>query len=265
MDYIQHDRLSGALVNRRAMFEDTIHGTWLDLICATQLRYCTDPRDQIYGTLAISPASLVTDIMPLYSLTISEVYKQATLTYIDRSGRIDILEHANFASRAMQGPSWVPDWEKSIGGEIACCSFASGLSCASTNLISDDGLEVTGVHVCTFLEASSPLLYRSDILSCMREWKPKGLLSERNLTEDSLMTAFAMTIECGIINDRCPGLGGSDLQEWKDLLLSLWNKRVKKEVSGRRITDIKILKRMTFTNTTHAFFGISAEATRLGE
>ncbi len=203
-DHIPNDRLTDTLSDLESMMENVTDRTWLRLVRDTRRRDCTDPRAHIYGVLAMSPASLTTNITPSYSLAVSEVFKQATLTYIRQSRRIDILEHTNSTSRDMEGPSWVPDWDGLIGSEIALSSFASGFSCASADLVSDDNLEVTGVHNCSVREASSPTSHmNSNIESCVREWKPKDLLTSIYPTGDSLMTAFALTIAWGIVSDRC--------------------------------------------------------------
>ena len=249
------------------MMENVTVGTWLRVIRDTRRRDCTDPRDHMYEVLAMSPASLTTDMTPSYTLAVSEVSKQATLTYVRQSRRIGIPEHTNPASQDMEGPSRVPDWDGTIGSEIAWSSFASGFSCASTDLVSDDDLEVTGVHSCTVREASSPTSHmKLNIESCVREWKPEGLLTRKYPTGDSLMTAFALTIICGMVSDRYSGMAGPYLKDWEAVLLSFLTNHAESEVS--RVHDvtsaISMLDRRTFIYTTDGYIGINAEPTKPG-
>ena len=267
-DYIPNARLRDVLVDVASMMENVTLGTWLSVLRDTQDKDCTDPRDRIYGVLAMSPASLTTDIKPSYSLAVSEVFKQATITYIKHSRRIDLLEHTNSASRDMEGPSWVPDWDGSLGSEIAYTSFASGFSCSSAVLVSDDDLEVIGVHNSTVREASNPASrFNSNIESCIREWKPEDLLTTRYPTGESLMTAFALTIICGVVTDRCLGMNGPSSKEWEAIFLSFLTTHAKIGVPRHHEVTHALgrLNYRTFIHTTDGYIGISAEATKPGE
>lgn len=80
------------------------------------------------------------------------------------------------------------------------------------------------------------------------------------------MTAFALTIKCGLVSDRIPPMAGS-LKEWEAVILSCLNNNAKSEVSRRRgvIFAMNMLYRRTFIHTTDSYIGISAELTKPGE
>lgn len=69
----------------------------------------TNPRDKIYGLLALMDESLTSLIKPDYTGTVENLYRSFTLAAIEATGSLDIIRHSephtNFAL-----PSWVPDW-----------------------------------------------------------------------------------------------------------------------------------------------------------
>ena len=80
------------------------------------------------------------------------------------------------------------------------------------------------------------------------------------------MTAFAVTIICGVVSDRCPGMAGPYLKEWEAVLLSFSTDHAESEVSrAHDVTSaMSMLDRRTFIHTTDGYIGISTESTQPG-
>jgi len=73
----------------------------------------TDPRDKVYGLLALMPDELTQRINPDYNASVADVYADFGKLAIDLTGSLDILRH--IAPPASDGnqldlPSWVPDF-----------------------------------------------------------------------------------------------------------------------------------------------------------
>jgi hypothetical protein len=79
-------------------------------------RYCTDPRDKVYGLLGLCTADERKTIFPDYFIPVSLVYEQVTLKIIENSRSLDVFSQLRPRSldivKLATGnlPSWVPDW-----------------------------------------------------------------------------------------------------------------------------------------------------------
>jgi hypothetical protein len=71
----------------------------------------TDPRDKVYGLLRLSRESA--SIMPDYTHTEAEVFKETVRSSIAQSGGLAILSAVNYSDRSPQLPSWCPNWSQS--------------------------------------------------------------------------------------------------------------------------------------------------------
>jgi hypothetical protein len=79
--------------------------------------HCSDPRDMVYGLLALSRSG-EHEIPIDYSLAVEEVYQATAKFIIERLGQVDViyaLASPRFYGRLEQEPqinlpSWVPDW-----------------------------------------------------------------------------------------------------------------------------------------------------------
>lgn len=75
---------------------------------------CTDERDRIYGVLFLAHGWQENDITVDYSLTVSEVFTQAMVSYLRFYGSIEFLDYVGSWDRDVENlkdklPSWVPD------------------------------------------------------------------------------------------------------------------------------------------------------------
>ncbi|PQE21340.1 heterokaryon incompatibility protein [Rutstroemia sp. NJR-2017a WRK4] len=95
--FLKHDAASHSLSN---------------ILDISRSKGCVNPRDKIYGLLGITPAYFSTNIMVDYSRPVEEVYKEAFLTHLNATKRLELLKHCDLTNRQIGGPSWVPDWSK---------------------------------------------------------------------------------------------------------------------------------------------------------
>jgi hypothetical protein len=75
----------------------------------------TDPRDFIFAFAGLTNEDGVT-FTPDYSQSVAEVYADATRSFIDRTGSLDVLAFVMGAKhwRRPDLPSWSPDWSRGI-------------------------------------------------------------------------------------------------------------------------------------------------------
>lgn len=117
-----------------------VHGQNFDFFLSTigAHRYCSDPRDIIYGILSLAPAALQEALCVDYGADTQLVYKQFFTTYTSLQHRSDLLIFtawpvAATATTSRTWPSWVPDWRSGIPllqGLLFTVASASGHSCS---------------------------------------------------------------------------------------------------------------------------------------
>jgi hypothetical protein len=106
---------SGNLLLARKLHDVHRHGSWpapLDVLAGGQDLNATDPRDKIYGFMALIHPYFVKDLKPNYELSVEEVYTNFCVTLIQASQSLNILSHCNWTPDQNTTPSWVPDWNQ---------------------------------------------------------------------------------------------------------------------------------------------------------
>jgi hypothetical protein len=77
---------------------------------------CTDVRDRVFGLYSLFEPNVQRHLIVDYSLDSTAVFINATQAMIDEKGRLDIVSWPKLpitsiiADKALQLPSWVPDW-----------------------------------------------------------------------------------------------------------------------------------------------------------
>ncbi|KAJ4991777.1 ankyrin and HET domain-containing protein [Stagonosporopsis vannaccii] len=85
-----------------------------------RVRQATDPRDKVYGVLALAAQRYVGLLKADYNLLVEKVYEQITVALIQRTGNLNVLSHvAPNQPRNLDVPSFVPDWTVEIGKEYS--------------------------------------------------------------------------------------------------------------------------------------------------
>jgi hypothetical protein len=100
--------------NRRRKFERN-DGTGDSLLQLLQRLYvgmnaqATDPKDMIFGLLALANDTNKLGIIPDYGLAVKQIYTK-TSRLIIQNGELDLIGLSQFPKRSNSLPSWVPDW-----------------------------------------------------------------------------------------------------------------------------------------------------------
>ena len=70
---------------------------------------CGDPRDRIFGLLAMADDAEVLGLRPDYEKEVDEVYTD-TARKLVQAGYVNILAQSQYPKTVLDLPSWVPDW-----------------------------------------------------------------------------------------------------------------------------------------------------------
>ena len=87
----------------------------LELLKRTRTRLATDPRDIIYGLVAIASNANPLPFAPTYEIAVNHLYEEFATHVIRQSESLDIFGCCNFQPRPRECPSWVPDWRNLEG------------------------------------------------------------------------------------------------------------------------------------------------------
>lgn len=106
---------------------DRLEFTFHQLLKLTKGFHCKDPRDRVYGILSIptiTDNSELSDnkspfIVPDYSKSTEEVYKDVAIKIIHTSRSLDILCSVQHDRTRMLKSTWVPDWHGSLNLTLA--------------------------------------------------------------------------------------------------------------------------------------------------
>lgn len=85
-----------------------------------RMRHAADPRDKVYGVLALASSQYAGLLRADYGASVEQVYEQLALALIERTKWLDIFSHiAPNQPRNLTVPSWVPDWTVDMGKEYS--------------------------------------------------------------------------------------------------------------------------------------------------
>ncbi|KAK3381767.1 hypothetical protein B0H63DRAFT_561394 [Podospora didyma] len=136
---------------------------------------CTNPCDKVYGALGLLSPEVANDIEPKYSLSVREVFRDAKLTFISHTERLELMRFCYQSGRQIDALSWVPDWTAMPpASRDPLRQFSAGFSRANAAWIAPDNI----------------LKVMRDVDSCTQEvFYPTG--------EVYTMDAFSNIIELG--------------------------------------------------------------------
>ncbi|KAI1746970.1 heterokaryon incompatibility protein-domain-containing protein [Xylaria castorea] len=167
----RNDHISGTIrgaivrVQDLCLFRHDHAPTKRALVLAAR-RFCSDPRDRVYGLLGILSAGLRHKIKPNYSAPSQEVLTNCVLAYIDHVRRLEILDLcATVRPLAKNGPSWVFD----------PCDENRRQGCK------------VDYEPC---------------IRAVRDWEPADLYEATYVTGESLLKAYARTLAFDMLSDR---------------------------------------------------------------
>jgi len=190
------------------------------LLSRSRERDCTDPRDKVYGILGLTSASFSMSIRPNYALPVVDVYKNAFLTYIHHTSRLDLLQQCVTKEDSTDWPSWVPDWSKDSEYLDSFSDLASGISCADMKYISPNSLEVTGLyiaHVRSVTDAAP--IGHNNSLAIMKKWYRNSSVLTGYAPDEHVLTACATVLSGHFVADRYSEHSAvPTLLQWKEFL-----------------------------------------------
>ncbi|KAL8653827.1 MAG: hypothetical protein Q9226_003688 [Calogaya cf. arnoldii] len=76
----------------------------------TRQSRCSDQRDRIYAVLSLVPEYKRLGIRPDYTKSVTEVFQSVVLQQVKHRSQLDVLHFCSMDDRAMDLPTWVPDW-----------------------------------------------------------------------------------------------------------------------------------------------------------
>ena len=107
------DITTGNLQLARKFHDVRQKGCWplpLDVLGDGRELDATDPRDKIYGFMALIHPYFVKDLKPNYELPVEQVYTDFCIALMQADQSLDFLSHCNWTPDKITIPSWVPDW-----------------------------------------------------------------------------------------------------------------------------------------------------------
>lgn len=173
---------------------------------------CSDQRDRIYATLSLLfPEEQELGIVPDYSLSVLEVFRDAVARYIQSLQTLSILRDIvpSQASQQPEWPSWVPDWSVTTDTKAPdFIVFASGPLKGYATYIDRNTLRVAGVRIGVVEEVWS--LPDEDCLDRLvsrfiRDSVPQGSGEQPYVGGGSLLEAYAFVLTEGEIEESFYG------------------------------------------------------------
>ncbi|KAK5626328.1 hypothetical protein RRF57_002043 [Xylaria bambusicola] len=200
------------------------------IILMGALRFCSEPRDLVYGFLGLLPGDLTAHIHPDYSAELGAVYTDLTLAYIKHSRRLEIFDIAASGYKSDRCPSWVFDpYSLQNRGPYLVLEWP-GQFCAhfSECQVQDNAsgtLDIVGLRVAKVRSIKVPVpgfceskTEEDALRSCIRTvrgWEPEYLCTGTYINGESLLEAYARTLICDNLRDRAPDSWCPTLQRWQ--------------------------------------------------
>ncbi|CZR69432.1 uncharacterized protein PAC_19332 [Phialocephala subalpina] len=106
---------AGNLILAKKFHDVRRHDCWpppLDVLAEGRDLDSTDPRDKIYGFMALIHPYFVKDLKPNYELPVEQVYTNFCVAVMQAYLSLDFLSHCNWTPDQNTTPSWVPDWNQ---------------------------------------------------------------------------------------------------------------------------------------------------------
>jgi hypothetical protein len=89
---------------------------FLSTLSELRSRDSSDPRDKLYGLLALADHKVANLLQPDYTLTVEQVYEAWTVSHIESTKNLDILSQIlPHKAPNLKLPSFVPDWTARYG------------------------------------------------------------------------------------------------------------------------------------------------------
>jgi hypothetical protein len=195
------------------------------LFDVSRAKACADPRDKIYGLLGIASPSFAANIRPDYSLSVMDVYKEAFLTHLKLTKRLELLKYCSLKKRQIGGPSWVPDWSVTeFIPPMINYQLCSGESRAHLRYVSPEVLDIVGRPYDTVQTVSKEESGEyEEVLSAIPAWIRELPNEATYITGQTSLEAFASTVCMNQLSERYPHENDyfPSLTEWVETVLAI--------------------------------------------
>ncbi len=230
---------------------------------------CVDPRDRIYGLLGMCERQLAAQIQPDYTLSHPQVYKDFFTHFVEQYQSLLLLQYCALEQRAMDGPTWVPDWNNTVIRPWQLV-YAAGLSRAQvafdheSKVMSALGVraaQVTGVSDRTWLAHPESELEMFDML---KDWYA---IWRQHSPPDSPLEDFITPLVYGWTYERrhVGASVSSHIADWLDLTGG--DEKPSAEKLGRSVLLESIMRderTCTFFCTDKGHSGLGPVGTKTG-
>ena len=246
------------------------------MLSISRQRFCTEPKDHIYGMLSIYGPKLASNIHPNYDPDVPyrEIYKDVFLKYMDQTRRLDLLSECEQASSEHGGASWIPDWSvKRNTYPLYGFTFASGISASVAVQCYPEVLRVKGIQaaVVSSVSKSTPI-HSIDIMSSWREREPLDLYTGSYSTGQSLLSAYCSTLRAGFLVERWPDHAGPSLEEWKAQYLDTMSNFLRSSLGSQEVMNnadvawcLRLVRARPVFRTTNGYIGLGPPGTEKGD
>jgi hypothetical protein len=209
-----------------------------EIIRSLRHKLCKDPRDKIYGLLALLEKTQSLDIRPDYTITVSELYRQVTKVIATQSdGDLRYLTGSGLGSDCYQLPSWARNFAAPLHPVRASNErnrfskynlyHASGRTKSQASFIDDDTLCLSGTFI-DHIDRLGPVIEYRDwnhpqgVLPGIRAWAEMAGFSnlDSEYASGAMQEQFWRTITADAFVDdddkyaRIPTSSGGALSSW---------------------------------------------------
>ena len=112
-------QMSEVKLTKDYLSQQSAENSLLELLKRTRTRLATDPRDIIYGLVAIASNTNPLPFAPTYQIAVNQLYEDFAVHVICQSESLDIFACCTFHPGPRECPSWVPDWRNLDGLTIS--------------------------------------------------------------------------------------------------------------------------------------------------
>jgi hypothetical protein len=234
----------------------------LDLLRKFRDRRASDPRDKVYALLSLARISYDTpSLIPDYSLSEVEVFRQATLHCIYETESLSVFSSDLGRKFRNDLPSWVPDWSAPGGPTYEAraaaaelydvCPFGDGEFEKVVRPVGKTGLLVEAFWVCGVRKVGEvmwggdvPSIWQSTLLS----WKNALLAFRQFFAGTMASTQDFWRLICGDVIHRDEGIGQtwSRARKYDELTFMMWAMKSPKSPFQTPMSPIVALREDNF-------------------
>ncbi|KAI1261510.1 HET-domain-containing protein [Xylariaceae sp. FL1019] len=170
--------------------------------------HCLDPRDRVYGVLALMPRyerALVP--RPDYTRPVAELYRTMTLNFFEHYQDLNLLCECELQPKGGNGPTWAPDWSVPRRTErlLPLPIQASSQLPSYYQLLGEGVLRVVGISKSTVTNSQTipetPKFSMQEGYEGFRELMLKQCVQGTSVTGISMMDALVRTLLCDSITE----------------------------------------------------------------